>query len=280
MRKSAFQLSTFVFSLLLTACGSHGTVPQAPTARGIMAFQSYNVTVGVNSPTTQPKPPGTGRTPLFANAPPDDGAPIGGESTCTYTYFGTGWANDPPSPNPGDFLISVSCSNDIDTSMVATPLPEDGDCMMYTGVQRALCLGVDVATVAGKMPAGGTCMGSPTEHEAGKTNLPSGNNDWASTVANIIALYNPSTNAVYGWAYQTENQSMWFQRNPAAASAEVDFLTAFFSKLPGISAITTALVNATTQPYQLTGTQWINIQQSAQAGGLKAHRCYTKPYSG
>ncbi|MHB8141913.1 MAG: hypothetical protein ACYDHD_11810, partial [Vulcanimicrobiaceae bacterium] len=95
------------------------------------------------------------------------------------------------------------------------------------------------------------------------------NNQWGSTIANIYGFQGTGTGqTVFGWAYQTENQDMFFQTNAAATG--IGSLLSFFENVPGLGTIAQDLVNATTAPYQLTGTQWQNIESSMQ--GLKLAR--------
>lgn len=137
-----------------------------------------------------------------------------------------------------------------------------------------------VATVPGSMPAKGRCDGSPTNHEAGTDNLPSGSSTWATTIVQIYSLENSDGSIIYGWAYQTANQSIWWQTNPANAQWALDEFSAYLDKLPGVDTIAQNLITATTQAYPLTGQQWINIQQGYANSGVKPHKCYAKPYAG
>ncbi|MGC8485703.1 MAG: hypothetical protein ACP5O6_08740, partial [Candidatus Baltobacteraceae bacterium] len=109
----------------------------------------------------------------------------------------------------------------------------------------------------------------------GYSNLPGGSNGWPTTVVNIFGLQDG--NDEYGWIYQTANQNLYFQRNPAAAQSSIDWLTGFFDKLPFVQGITDYLISATTSPYQITGTQANTIESSLQQSGYKVHHCFTGP---
>ena len=129
-----------------------------------------------------------------------------------------------------------------------------------------------VATAAPEKGKG--CDNSPAV--LGYSNLPGGTKGWATTVVNIFGLQDGPLDE-YGWIYQTANQDLFFQRNPAAAQSSIDWLTGFFDKLPFVQGIADYLISATTSPYQITGTQANTIESSLQQSGYKVHPCFTGP---
>ncbi|MGC8485779.1 MAG: hypothetical protein ACP5O6_09130 [Candidatus Baltobacteraceae bacterium] len=124
-------------------------------------------------------------------------------------------------------------------------------------------------------PGGGECDDSPGVDQIGNDNLPGGN-AWGTTIGNIFGFRNGQE--VYGWVYQTENNDIFFQRNPADTG--VSALTSFFESVPGLQTIVQEIVNSTTSPYQLTGKQWTNIQESMQTSSYYLHKCYRHKYRG
>lgn len=179
-------------------------------------------------------------------------------------------------------ITSTKCTSGYwENVCMAMGLP--GDCQAGTGSDLVGCQSDPascVATVPHPIPAKETCDGSPTNHETGVDNLPANSNTWATTIVQIYSLQNGDGSIIYGWAYQTANQSMWWQTNSANPKAVLDLFSFYLDKLPLVSSISNALINATTQPYQLTGQQWQNIQQGYANSGVKPHKCYAFPYRG
>ena len=134
-----------------------------------------------------------------------------------------------------------------------------------------------VATDPGTAPSQGQCDSSPANDEVGTDNLGTGTT-WGTTIANVYGFANANNTVVYGWAYQTENQNMFFQTN--ADSGGVGILLGFLQNIPGLSNIANAIISSTTGPYQLNGQQWQNIQQSMKSSSFKLHKCWTKNYNG
>ena len=134
-----------------------------------------------------------------------------------------------------------------------------------------------VATDPGTAPSQGQCDSSPANDEVGTDNLGTGTT-WGTTIANVYGFANANNTVVYGWAYQTENQNMFFQTN--ADSGGVGILLGFLQNIPGLSNIANAIISSTTGPYQLNGQQWQNVQQSMKSSSFKLHKCWAKNYNG
>ncbi len=134
-----------------------------------------------------------------------------------------------------------------------------------------------VATDPNSAPSGGQCDSSPANDAVGTGNLGAGTT-WGTTIANVYGFANANNTVVYGWAYETENQHMFFQTN--SASGGVGILLGFFQNVPGLSNIANAIIASTTGPYQVTGQQWENIQTSMQSSSFKLHKCWAKNYNG
>ena len=143
----------------------------------------------------------------------------------------------------------------------------------YTGEGGAGCPSGDPRVATYAPEKGRSCDSSPDV--LGYSNLPGGSSGWPTTVVNIFGLQDGGDE--YGWIYQTANQDLFFQRNPAAAQSSIDWLTGFFDKLPFVQGITDYLISATTSPYQITGTQASTIESSLQKSGYKVHHCFTEP---
>uniref|UniRef100_E6Q761 Uncharacterized protein n=1 Tax=mine drainage metagenome TaxID=410659 RepID=E6Q761_9ZZZZ len=144
----------------------------------------------------------------------------------------------------------------------------------YTGEGGAGCPSGDPRVASAAPEKGKPCDSSPAV--LGYSNLPAGTSGWPTTVVNIFGLQDGPLDD-YGWIYQTANQHLYFQRNPAAAQSAIDWLTGLFDKLPFVQGITNYLIAATTSPYQITGTQASTIESSLQKSGYKVHHCFTGP---
>lgn len=149
--------------------------------------------------------------------------------------------------------------------------PGSGGSPCYTGQGGPGC----VASAPVAAPLNGECDDSPSEYATGTGNLPATSNSWATTVGNVFGFVDPE-GSIYGWVYETEDQHIYFQRNPA--NTGVQPLASFFDSIPGLSATVGFLLDATTTPYELTGQQWNNISGALRAGGWNTHKCYQKMY--
>jgi hypothetical protein len=131
---------------------------------------------------------------------------------------------------------------------------------------------------------GAVATGPPAENTAcdaspfvlGYDNLPGGTSGAATTIVDIVGLQD-SHEWVYGWMYTTQNGSQFFQRNQADTGAAVAGLESLLNAVPGLSGIVSALINATTSPYQVTPAQATTIQLDLKNSGYYVHRCFTKP---
>jgi len=132
-----------------------------------------------------------------------------------------------------------------------------------------------VATNFGYAPKGDQCDGSPNNHAVGNDNMPSDSNAFGTTIVNVFSFEN-SVGDVEGWIYLTQNENVYYQSN-AGSSTNNAFLT-FLQGIPVVNGIAQALINATSVPYQLNGTQYNNILSSFSASTYHLHKCWTKNY--
>lgn len=187
-------------------------------------------------------------------------------STGSGSHAMYGMVQSTPTPQP-----CGACSGDTGNPFGyggPKPIPSLPPC-----VQTISC----VATAPTSAPSGGRCDSSPANNAVGTGNLGKGTT-WGTTIANVYGFVNSNNTVVYGWAYQTENENMFFQTN--GASMGIGTILSFFQNVPGLSGIADALVAATSGPYQITGQQWQNIQQSMQQSSFKLHRCWATNYTG
>ncbi len=132
-----------------------------------------------------------------------------------------------------------------------------------------------VATNFEHAPQQGQCDGSPSNHEVGNDNMPSDSNAFGTTIVNVFSFEN-SVGDVEGWIYLTQNENVYYQSN-AGSSTNNAFLT-FLQGIPVVNGIAQALINATSVPYHLNGTQYDNILSSFSASTYHLHKCWTQNY--
>ncbi len=132
-----------------------------------------------------------------------------------------------------------------------------------------------VATNFEHAPQGGRCDASPSNHEVGNDNMPSDSNAFGTTIVNVFSFEN-LVGDVEGWVYLTQNENVYYQSN-AGSSTNNGFLT-FLQGIPVVNGIAQALINATSVPYHLNGTQYNNILSSFSAGTYHLHKCWTQNY--
>jgi hypothetical protein len=78
---------------------------------------------------------------------------------------------------------------------------------------------------------------------------------------------------------RSSGRTMSVRSDPADASAQVSALLGILDSIPGVSGIAQLLVNATTTPYQITGTHASNIETSLKNAGYNVHHCFFKKYA-
>lgn len=191
---------------------------------------------------------------------------------CTYTDVG----GAPYMPSPGG------------------PIGGDPTCVASssTGAQKttaSICLptGGLVATFAPY--AGATCDNSPSA--LGTSNMASSSgpveSSEATTVVDITGLKGSPLGTAYAWVYETEDQNIFIQYNPAVGgSAFANWFGGVMAGVPfagpGIATTINSIVNTAANPTQITMQQWDQIIVGIDADnaannnhGAVIHSCFS-----